>query len=41
MYFTGTGLDNHGALPPEVTGPKKNRLPGLRGIVCAILAVLY
>ncbi|XP_061349187.1 outer envelope pore protein 16-2, chloroplastic-like [Gastrolobium bilobum] len=33
-YFTaveGTGLDNTGGMPPEVSGAKKNRLSGLRG----------
>ena len=27
----GTGLDNTGGMPPEVSGSKKHRLPGLRG----------
>ncbi|KAH1147143.1 hypothetical protein GLYMA_15G142900v4 [Glycine max] len=33
-YFTaidGTGADNSGGLPPEISSAKKNRLPGLKG----------
>ncbi|XP_027339297.1 outer envelope pore protein 16-2, chloroplastic [Abrus precatorius] len=33
-YFTaieGTGVDNSGGLPTEISGAKKNCLPGLRG----------
>ncbi|PNX84807.1 outer envelope pore protein 16-2 chloroplastic-like [Trifolium pratense] len=33
-YFTaieGTGIDNAGGMPPEISATKKNRLHGLRG----------
>lgn len=30
MYI-GTGIDNAGGMPPEISGAKKHRLPGLRG----------
>ncbi|AES91953.2 Mitochondrial inner membrane translocase subunit Tim17/Tim22/Tim23/peroxisomal protein PMP24 [Medicago truncatula] len=33
-YFTvieGTGIDNAGGMPPEISGAKKNRFHGLRG----------
>ena len=33
MFIIGTGIDNAGGMPPEISGAKKHRFHGLRGIL--------
>jgi len=33
IFIIGTGIDNAGGMPPEISGTKKNRFHGLRGIL--------
>jgi hypothetical protein len=33
IFIIGTGIDNAGGMPPEISGAKKNRFHGLRGIL--------